>query len=154
MTLVKFKNRPFGNLLTQDFFDMENFFDTRLWKSDLLETEFWNGKTIEPALNIKETEDHFEIELAAPGFTKKDFKVTIEDGCLNISAEKKMKEEEKKKDYTRREFNYTSFERSLQLPESVNEEDVEAKYKEGILSFNLMKKEEAKKRPPKVIEVG
>ena len=154
MTLVKFKNRPFGNLLAQDFFDMDNFFDTRLWKSDLMETEFWNGKTVEPALNIKETEDHFEIELAAPGFAKKDFKVTIEDGFLNISAEKKMKEEEKKKDYTRREFNYTSFERSLQLPESVKEEEVEAKYKDGILSFNLMKKEEAKKKPPKVIEVG
>lgn len=154
MTLVKFKRRPFGDLLSQDFFDLDNFFDTRMWKSDLMDTEFWNGKTVEPALNIKETPDHFEIELAAPGFAKKDFKVTIEDGCLNISAEKKMKTEEKEENYTRREFNYSAFERSLQLPETVKEEEVEAKYKEGILSFNLLKKEEAKKKPPKVIEVG
>lgn len=154
MTLVKFKRRPFGDLLTQDFFDLDNFFDTRMWKSDLMDTEFWNGKTVEPALNIKETPDHFEIELAAPGFAKKDFKVTIEDGCLNISAEKKVKTEEKEADYTRREFNYTAFERSLQLPEIVKEEAVEAKYKDGILSFNILKKETAKKRPPKVIEVG
>jgi HSP20 family protein len=154
MTLVKFRKRPFGNLLSQDFFDIDNFFDNRLWKSDLMETEFWNGKTVEPALNIKETKDHFEIELAAPGFAKKDFKVTIEDGCLNISAEKKVTEEEKEKDYTRREFNYSAFERSLQLPETVKEEAIEARYKDGILSFNLKKKEVAGKKPAKVIEVG
>lgn len=154
MTLVKFRNRPFGSLLSQDFFDIDNFFDNRLWKSDIMDTEFWNGKTVEPALNIKDAKDHYEIELAAPGFTKKDFTVTIEDGCLNISAEKQVSEEEKKKDYTRREFNYAAFERSLQLPENVKEEAVEAKYKDGILSFNLKKKEEAKKKPPKVIEIG
>lgn len=154
MTLVKFRKRPFGSLLSQDFFDIDNFFDNRLWKSDLMDAEFWNGKTVEPALNIKETKDHFEIELAAPGFAKKDFKVTIEDGCLNISAEKKVTEEEKEKDYTRQEFNYSAFERSLQLPESVKEEAVEARYKDGILSFNLLKKEEARKKPAKVIEVG
>jgi HSP20 family protein len=154
MTLVKFKNRPFGSLMAQDFFDIDNFFDSRFWKSDLMDADFWNGKTVEPALNIKESKDQFEIELAAPGFSKKDFKVTIEDGCLNISAEKKVSEEEKKKDFTRREFNYTSFERSLQLPENVKEEAVAAKYKDGILSFSLLKKEEAKKKPAKVIEVG
>lgn len=140
--------------MSQDFFDIDNFFDNRLWKSDLMDTEFWNGKTVEPALNIKETKDHFEIELAAPGFAKKDFKVTIEDGCLNISAEKKVTEEEKEKDYTRREFNYSAFERSLQLPETVKEEAIEARYKDGILSFNLKKKEVAGKKPAKVIEVG
>ena len=154
MTLVKFKRRPFGNLLTQDFFDLDNFFDDRMWNKGLMNADFWHGKTAEPALNIKETDDHFEIELAAPGFSKKDFNVTIEDGCLNISAEKKLTEEEKEDEYTRREFNYEAFERSLMLPESVKEEEIKAKYDEGILSFRVMKKEEAKKRPPKVIEVG
>ena len=76
MTLVKFKSRPFGNLLTQDFFDLDNFFDDRMWNKGLMNTDFWNGKTVEPALNIRETDDHFEIELAAPGFSKKDFNVT------------------------------------------------------------------------------
>lgn len=154
MDLVRFKRRPLSNILSQDFFDLDNFFDERMWKSGLMNADFWNGKTIEPALNIRETEDHFEIELAAPGFSKKDFNVTIEDGCLNIAAEKKHTDEEKSEDYTRREFNYASFERSLQLPESVKEEEIKAKYKDGILSFNLLKKEETKKRPPKVIEVG
>jgi HSP20 family protein len=154
MTLVKFKRRPFGNLLTQDFFDLDNFFDDRMWNKGLMNADFWNGKTVEPALNIKETDDHFEIELAAPGFSKKDFNVTIEDGCLNISAEKKYTEEKKEEEYTRREFNYEAFERSLMLPESVKEEEIKAKYNDGILSFKVMKKEEAKKRPPKVIEVG
>lgn len=154
MTLVKFKRRPFGNLLSQDFFDMDDFFDRRMWNTGLMNTDFWNGKTAEPALNIKETDDHFEVELAAPGFSKKDFNITIEDGYLNISAEKEMKEEKVEDNYTRREFNYTSFERALQLPDYVVEEDIKAKYDNGILKFKLMKKEEAKKRPPKVIEVG
>jgi HSP20 family protein len=154
MTLVKFKRRPFGSLISQDFFDLDNFFDDRMWKTGMMNVDFWNGKTVEPAMNIKETEDHFEVELAAPGFAKKDFNVTIEDGCLNISAEKKGSKEEKEDEFTRREFNYTSFERSMMLPETVKEEEIKAKYEDGILSFRLLKKEEAKKRPPKIIEVG
>ena len=140
--------------MSQDFFDLDNFFDDRMWKSGLMKADFWNGKTVEPAMNIKETDDHFEIELAAPGFSKKDFNVTIEDGCLNISAEKELSKEEKEEDFTRREFNYSAFERSMMLPDTVREEEIKAKYDDGILSFKLMKKEEAKKRPPKVIEVG
>lgn len=155
MSLVKFnRRRPFGSLITQDFFDMDDFFDNRFWNTGLMNNPFWNGKTMEPALNIKETDNDFAIELAAPGFGKKDFQITIEDGCLNISAEKEHSEEEKEENYTRREFSYNSFERSLQLPESVKEEEIKAKYNDGILSFKLAKKEEAKKRPPKVIEVS
>ncbi|MFX0557874.1 Hsp20/alpha crystallin family protein [Maribacter sp. CXY002] len=154
MSLVKFKRRPFGNLITQDFFDMDDFFDNRRWVRDMLPDRFWNGKRTEPALNIKETEDHFEIELAAPGFTKKDFEVTIDDGCLNIAAEKSTSEEEKEENYTRKEFSYQAFERSLQLPDSVKEEAIKASYKDGILSFNLAKKEEAKKLPPKKVQIA
>ena len=154
MSLVKFRRRPWGNLIPQDFFDMDDFFDNRKWVRDMLPSKFWNGKTMEPALNIKETDNNFEIELAAPGFSKKDFNITIEDGCLNISAKKEHSEEEKEENYTRREFRYSAFERSLQLPESVKEEEVKAKYNDGILSFKLAKKEEAKKSPPKIIEVS
>lgn len=156
MSLVKFnrRRRPFGSLVSQDFFDMDEFFDNRVWGRELLPDRFWNNKRSEPALNIKETDDNFEIELAAPGFSKKDFEITIDDGCLNISAEKSTSEEEKEENYTRREFSYNAFERSLQLPDSVREEAIKAKYNDGILSFNLTKKEEAKKRPPKVIEVS
>lgn len=154
MSLVKFKRRPFGRLMANDFFDMDDFFDNRAWVRDMLPSSFWNGKTAEPALNIKETGDNFEIELAAPGFAKKDFEITIEDNCLNISAEKSRSEEEKEDNYTRREFSYNSFERSLQLPESVIQEEIKASYKDGILSFNLAKKEEAKKIPPKKVEIS
>jgi HSP20 family protein len=154
MSLVKFKRRPFGNLITQDFFDMDDFFDNRQWARDMMPDRFWNGKRAQPALNIKETEDGFEIELAAPGFGKKDFEVTIEDNCLNISAEKSKSEEEKEDNYTRREFSYNSFERSLQLPETVKQEAIKASYKDGILSFNLAKKEEAKKLPPKKVQIA
>ena len=111
MSLVKFKRRPWGNLVTSDFFDNDDFFDNRLW----------NKKLDEPALNIKETKDAFEVELAAPGFSKKDFEVTVDDGCLNISAESSNSKEEKDDNYTRQEFSYNSFEKRLQLPDSVKE---------------------------------
>lgn len=153
MSLVKFKRKPFGNLVTQDFFDSDDFFDNRGWVRDMLPERFWNGKRAEPALNIKETDDRFEIELAAPGFAKKDFEVTIDDGCLNIKAEKSESDEEKEKNFTRREFSYQSFERSLQLPETVKQEEIKAAYKDGILSFNLTIKEATKKTPPKKVQI-
>ncbi|EAR00071.1 Hsp20/alpha crystallin family protein [Maribacter sp. HTCC2170] len=155
MSLVKFrKRRPFGSLVTSDFFDMEDFFDNRFWNQGLVNDSFWNGRKGEPALNIKENEANFEIELAAPGFAKKDFEITIDDGYLNVSAKKSTSEEEKEDDFTRREFSYKSFERSLQLPENVKEEEIKAKYKDGILSFKLEKMEEAKKAKPKVVEIA
>jgi len=155
MSLVKFRNRrPFGNLVTSDFFDMEDFFDNRFWNQGLMSDRFWNGRKGEPALNIKENEGKYEIELAAPGFAKKDFEVTIEDGCLNIKAEKSTTEEEKEDNYTRREFSYNAFERSLQLPENVKEEELKAKYNDGILSFKLTKKEPTKKLKAKKVEIA
>lgn len=153
MSLVKFRRRPFGNLINQDFFDMDNFFDNR-WVSNMLPENFWNVKSAGPALNIKENDDNFEIELAAPGFAKKDFEVTIEDGCLNIKAEKETSEEETDDNFTRREFSFNSFERSLQLPDSLKQEEIKAKYNDGILSFKVAKKEEAKKLPPKKVQIA
>ncbi|MBC8757646.1 Hsp20/alpha crystallin family protein [Kordia sp. YSTF-M3] len=155
MSLVKFgKRRPFGNLIASDFFDSDPIFSNRLWNSDIINKDFWNGKSQEPALNVKETDEAYEVELAAPGFSKKDFEVTIDDGCLNISAEKSESKEEKEDNYTRKEFSYNSFEKRLQLPDSVKDEDVKATYKDGILSFDLIKKEEAKAKNPKRIEIS
>ncbi len=154
MSLVTFKRRPFSNLMTQDFFDMDDFFDNRSWVRDMLPDTFWNGKRSEPALNIEETDDKFKIELAAPGFAKKDFEITIDDGCLNISAEKSTSDEKKDENYTRREFSYNSFERSLQLPDTVKQEAIKAAYKDGILSFDLVKKETSKKLPPKKVQIA
>ena len=145
MSLLKYKGRPFGNFMSQDFLDRDDFFDNRDWVGEMLPDSFWNGKRSEPALNIKETDDHFEIELAAPGFQKKDFQVAIEDGCLKITAVKSQCKAEKEDKFTRREFSYNSFERFLQIPESVMQEEIKVVYKDGILSFSLAKKGRSKK---------
>lgn len=146
MSLVRFRKSPLENLLAPDFldFNVDNLINDRLWLK----------KMNEPALNIKETKDEFEIELAAPGYNKKDFEVTIDDGCLNISAKKEETKEEKDENYTRKEFSYASFERSLKLPDSIADEKIKAKYDNGILKFRLAKKEEAKKQKPRVIEIS
>ena len=148
MTLIRFNNRnrlfPWNN-------GLKNFLsDDRFFNDDFLDDD-----SLMPAMNIKEHQDDFEIEFAAPGFNKKDFEVTIEDDMLNVCAEKSREEEEKEEDYTRREFSYNSFKRSLKLPNSVNpNEDIKAVYKNGILKLKLLKKEEAKQLPKKVIEIA
>lgn len=156
MSLVKFnhRRRPFGGLTTQNFFDTNDFFGNRLWNGSSLLENIWNGNSSEPALNIKEEDNKFIVELAAPGFTKKDFEVTIENGYLNISAEKSDSKEEEEGNFTRQEFNYNSFSRSLLLPENVKEDNIKAVYHDGILSFNLAKKVESKKLKPKKIEIA
>ncbi|MFD0863771.1 Hsp20/alpha crystallin family protein [Sungkyunkwania multivorans] len=146
MSLIKFNNRLpwFGS-------EMSNFFDT----DDFFNENFWNRRIVsQPALNIKETDECFEIELAAPGLEKKDFKVSVDDGYLNISAERTSEKEEKEDDFTRREFNYNSFKRSLLLPETVMQEDIKATYQDGLLKLSLNKKEEAKVHTSKEIEIS
>jgi len=154
MSLVKFKRRPFQNLISTDFFDADSVFDNNLWNRGVFNGNFWNGKSQEPALNIKETDKAFEVELAAPGFAKKDFEVTIDDGCLNVTAEKSESKEQEDDNYTRKEFSYNSFQKKLQLPDSIKDDDVKATYKDGILSFNLSKKEEVKAKKAKTIKIA
>ncbi|SDL37346.1 Hsp20/alpha crystallin family protein [Kriegella aquimaris] len=144
MSLVKFKRRPWGNLVDSDFFETDDFFNG----GSLLE------KISEPAMNVKETDDNFEVELAAPGYEKKDFEVNIDNGCLNISAESSNSKEEDKGNYSRKEFSYSSFAKSLRLPDSVTEDEVKATYKDGVLKFKLAKKEEAKKHTPKKVKIS
>ena len=149
MSLIKFnnKNRLFPSW-TND--GLKSF----LSNDDFLNSDFFEEDSLMPAMNVKETEDDFEIEFAAPGFSKKDFEVTIDDHILNVCGEKKHEEEQKDDGYTRKEFSYNSFKRSLNLPKSVNtDQDVQAIYKNGILKLNLLKKEEAKEQPKKVIKV-
>lgn len=146
MSLIKFNNRfPLIDSMFGDLWNNERlFFD-----------DFSLRNQIMPAVNIKEHKDTFEIEVAAPGLTKKDFKVKIENDLLMISAEKTSKKEEKEEGYSRREFNYNSFNRSIALPESVNmDKKVEAHYENGILKIVLNKKDEYKVLPKyKVIEI-
>ncbi|AXG70745.1 spore protein SP21 [Kordia sp. SMS9] len=148
MSLIKYNNRnrlfPWGNTGLRSFFDTSDFF------SD----DFFAEDELMPAMNIKEHEADFEVEFAAPGFTKEDFEVTLDNNILNVSGEKEKTHEEKEENYSRKEFSYNSFKRSLQLPTTVNtNQEVKATYENGILKLHLQKNEETPKNPKKVIKV-
>lgn len=104
-----------------------------------------------PAVNVLETEESFQIELAAPGLKKEDFKVNIHENTLTISTEKTTEATGK---YTRREFNFSTFKRSFTLPKTVDSEQIVATYTDGILGLVLPKKEEAKPKEPRSIEIA
>lgn len=114
---------------------------------------FNSGMTI-PKVNIKETTDDFILEMAVPGLKKSDFQIDIESQILSISTNVKEENEHKEENYTRREFGYASFKRTFTLPESVNDEKINAHYKDGILSILLPKKEEAKQKPSRSIKIS
>jgi len=107
-----------------------------------------------PAVNIAESGDAFEIEVAAPGLIKEDFKIDVHNNVLTISYEKEDKKEEEGKNYRRREFSYTAFERSFTLPDSVDADKITASHKDGILKINIPKKEEAKEKPSRQIKIS
>lgn len=98
-----------------------------------------------PSVNIKETDSSFELELAAPGLDKEDFKINLEQDVLNISVEKQQLKEEDDKNYRTKEFSYAAFKRSFQLPQNVNVEGINANYDKGILTLTLPKKEQVAK---------
>jgi len=144
MSLIKRNEWPLlgsGSLLS-DFFDTERFFD-----SD------WLKRSSLPAVNVKETDKTYEIELAAPGRSKKDFTISAENGVLTISSEQQEEKEQKEKEYTRKEFNYSSFSRSFSLPENANEEEIKASYADGILKLEVSKKVVGQPKTKKAIEV-
>lgn len=131
--------------------EFSNFFgETWMHVND----RFWHKNVIDtPAINVREIDDYYLVELAAPGLTKKDFEITIDNGYLKIFVEKTSEMEDENNDFTRKEFNYNSFERTLLLPEDIIEEEVKAKYENGILKFKLLKKEMLKEIPSKKIEI-
>jgi HSP20 family protein len=107
-------------------------------------------------VNIKETNDAFDVEVAAPGMKKDDFKVELDGNMLTISSEKTDEANEKEGErYSRREFSYQSFQRTFQLPKDVVDSDkIEARYENGLLHLVIPKKEEAKQRPPRMIQIS
>ena len=138
MTLLSLNRRfPLLNTMFPDIMDTTD----RLFNEDLFLKNNWM-----PAMNVKEHKNDFEIEVAAPGFSKKDFEVSIEDNILTISAENKKTKEEKDEDYSRREFYYNSFKRSFTLPKSIDlQKQIKANYNNGVLMIHLEKLESAKK---------
>ena len=107
-----------------------------------------------PAVNIRENDTNFELELAIPGQKKEDFNIEVDKNVLSISMETKSEDEVKEENYTRREFAYTSFKRAFTLPETVDEDKIKADYTDGILKFELPKRKEALPKPKRLIELG
>ena len=115
------------------------------------------GQSNLPSVNIKETDEAYNLEMAVPGMVKNDFKIELNNSTLMISAQRENKEEEKDSQgrYTRREFSYQSFTRSFRLPEGMIQGDkIGAKYENGILSITVPKTEEAKPKPVRQIEIS
>lgn len=122
---------------------VEDFFgDMKLFPGD--------GVSLVPAVNIRETDAQFVVEMAVPGMKKEDFDVQIKDGMLLISSEHKEEKEVKRDNFTRKEFNFNSFSRSFRLPENIRPEAIKATYKEGLLLIELPKLEKAKADVKKV----
>ena len=150
-TLVKQNGSLFPAIpsLIEDFF-LRDMLDSsnENWRS--------NGATL-PAVNVVETSDAFTIEVAAPGMKRGDFHVELDNHVLTVSSNRQENKEEINKEdrYTRREFNYQSFQRSFALPENKIEGDkISAKYTDGILHITVPKKEVAKVKPPKHIAIS
>lgn len=136
MTLVKFNNGH-KNHGTNPFFN-----DVYSILNDSFLSEKLATKT--PAVNIAETTNEFEVELAVPGLKKEDFKISLDKNVLSVSAEKKAETVDENKKFTKREYSYNSFSRSFTLPESADHSKIEADYTDGILKLTITKKEEAK----------
>lgn len=107
-----------------------------------------------PKVNIREDDDNYYVEVAAPGMKKEDFNLSLDNDVLTISSEIKEEKENRNGNYTRREFSYSSFSRSFTLPELAEADKIEAKYKDGILNIIMPKKEEAKRKPVKTIKIS
>lgn len=144
MTLIRRTNNNypvFQNWLEDFFGSVEN-------------ANNYRNKSNTPAVNIAENEDNFQIEFAAPGFSKADFLINLDNDVLTVKSEKTVNNEDTKANYTRKEFNFSSFQRSFTLPESVDSEGIKAEYKDGILNIEIPKKEEAKVKPAREIEIA
>jgi HSP20 family protein len=158
MKLVKLNNGMTG--FPGSNFHMDRFFNEEFLKPFFRDDfqvpsvrDGWFASSV-PSVNVVEHKDGFRIELAAPGLVKEDFKVNLEKDLLTISVKKEANTEEETDTYRRREFNYSSFERSFRLPETVDAEKIDAKYDNGVLLIALPKKEAAIEKPAREIEIG
>jgi len=138
-TIAKRNFRPFymGSIFDDDFFPVMS-----------------KNNSSMPAVNIKEDEKRFVLDLAVPGIDKNDLKIDINEDVLTISSETKNESEENKDGYKRKEFSYSSFCRSFQIPENVSREKIEANYKDGILSVSLPKFEEEKNKILRQVKIS
>ena len=144
--VVKFRPFPATKVFTNGLLD-------ELFNRNVSNFIGFDGVATQPAVNILENKDSFKVEVVAPGFEKGDFELKVEKNVLTITAKHEEKTAETVEQYTRREFRYESFQRSFNLPDTINVEAVAAVYDKGILNVTLPKKEETKPAV-KAIEVG
>jgi HSP20 family protein len=143
MTLVRRANGNFDSLLN-DFIGGDFFMN---------QSGLYSGNKSLPAVNIFEDDDQYQIELAAAGLKKEDFRIEFENGKLTVSSVKSEEEESKK--YKQREFNYAGFSRTFVVPkQKVDEGNISAAYENGVLSILLPKREEVKPKPARVVEIA
>lgn len=144
MSLVRFSNplpSVFDRFFEGDLFDWSN-------------RNFSLTNTTLPSVNIRENADGYVVDVAAPGFEKNDFKLELDHHLLTVSSEKKVENEVREGErFTKREFSYQSFTRSFTLPETADGDKIEAAYDKGILTVIIPKKEEAKPKPMRQIEI-
>ncbi|MEY3398993.1 MAG: hypothetical protein RL220_1587 [Bacteroidota bacterium] len=122
------------------FPEIDSFFDD-FFRKDLMDWKSGVEGTV-PSVNVNETDKGFEIEMAAPGMKREDFKIQVKDDVITISSERKEEKDEKdqKGNYTRREFSYQSFSRSFSLPQAIERDSIEAAYDNGILNVTIDRK--------------
>ncbi|WP_131537123.1 Hsp20/alpha crystallin family protein [Pedobacter nototheniae] len=142
MTLVNFNNKTRN---TAPYFN--NVFDSLF--SDAMTKNKMVDKS--PNVNISENETAYVIELAAPGLKKEDFQINLKKDTLSVWAEVKKDDTQIAKDFTRKEFDYSSFARSFNLPDSADGDKITAEYKDGILNINIGKKDEAKLQHKEIV---
>lgn len=151
MNLMLKRNGGLPSLLS-DFFG-PSLFDRDLFDmaSDLFPARL--GINV-PTANIVETPKEFKLELAAPGLTREDFKVEVENRTLTISAEKEEEKKEEAGEYSRKEYSFNSFCRSFTLPENIKEGSIDAKYENGVLKVSIPKLKETPVKPSHRIAVS
>ncbi len=150
MTLTK-RNGNYSNSLPGL---LDNFFTKDLF--DWNNSNFSNAGSTLQAVNLKETPESFEVEMAAPGMNKEDFKVELNNNVLTISSEKEYENQQNEGEkYSRKEFSYQSFQRSFHLSkEAVDADNIEAKYENGVLRLRIPKREEVKQKPSRLINIS
>ena len=128
------------------------------YKSNLFDDDFFplvsNRSNSMPAVNIREDEKNYMLDLAVPGIDKNDLKIDINEDVLTVSSETKNESEESNDGFKRKEFSYSSFCRSFYIPENVNRDKIEAKHKDGVLTIGLPKQEEEKNKITRQIKIS
>ncbi|HOR39340.1 MAG TPA: Hsp20/alpha crystallin family protein [Paludibacteraceae bacterium] len=133
--------------------NFDRYFDNEWEDYNWTDRELAANHTTLPAVNIKENGEAFEIDVAAPGYEKSDIKIEMNEDLLTVSSNKKLDEEKTEGEYTKREFSYQSFLRTFTLPKTVDAEKISAVYENGILKITIPKKEEAKVKPARTIDI-